>query len=187
MCVYIYIYNFISADPGLRQGRGGAWDHRRCGTSLSGRKQRHTPFQGNNSVSCMPRPSTCPCQLFFTGFKTAVCPASNFRKPFQGKTAVCPASNPPNAAAGLQATCPCHLFFRGLKTAVCPASNPPNALLQLHAPTICFSGGSRPPRQQHGTGVTFAPKRGSHSPLNQKGSHSPLNHNILNMLLNLLG
>ena len=39
----------------------------------------------------------------------------------------------------------------------------------------------------NGTGVTFAPKRGSHSPLNQKGSHSPLNHNILNMLLNLLG
>ena len=26
---------FISADPGLRQGRGGAWDHRRCGTSPS--------------------------------------------------------------------------------------------------------------------------------------------------------
>jgi hypothetical protein len=25
----------ISADPGLRQGRGGAWDHRRCGTCLS--------------------------------------------------------------------------------------------------------------------------------------------------------
>ena len=26
-----------SADPGLRQGRGGAWDHRRCGTcSVSG-------------------------------------------------------------------------------------------------------------------------------------------------------
>ena len=25
MCIY------ISADPGLRQGRGGAWDHRRCG------------------------------------------------------------------------------------------------------------------------------------------------------------
>ena len=22
----------ISADPGLRQGQGGAWDHRRCGT-----------------------------------------------------------------------------------------------------------------------------------------------------------
>ena len=38
-----------------------------------------------------------------------------------------------------------------------------------------------------GTGVTFAPKRGSHSPLNQKGSHSPLNNNNLNMLLNPLG
>ena len=24
-----------SADPDLRQGRGGAWDHRRCGTCLS--------------------------------------------------------------------------------------------------------------------------------------------------------
>ena len=44
---YIYIYIFIqiyqiysniiyiSADPGLRQGRGGAWDHRRCGSCLS--------------------------------------------------------------------------------------------------------------------------------------------------------
>ena len=26
---------YISADPGLRQGRGGAWDHRRCGSCLS--------------------------------------------------------------------------------------------------------------------------------------------------------
>ena len=30
--MYVYIYIYISADPGLRQGRGGAWDHRRCGT-----------------------------------------------------------------------------------------------------------------------------------------------------------
>ena len=128
--------------------------------------------------------TTCPCHLFFRGFKTAVCPPSN----------------PPNASnpsAGLQGNnsysyIPCHLFFRGFKTAVCPASNPPNAsaglqgnnsysyymplpsvfqgvqdcrlpglkppkrfqpsrrpprqqLLQLHAPAICFSGGSRLP------------------------------------------
>ena len=66
--------------------------------------------------------ATCPCHLFFRGFKTPVCPASNPPN----------ASNPP---AGLQGnnsyltatTCPCHLFFRGFKTAVCPASNPPNA------------------------------------------------------------
>ena len=38
-----------------------------------------------------------------------------------------------------------------------------------------------------GTGVTFAPERGSHSPLNQKGSHSPLNHNTFNVVLNPLG
>ena len=62
--------------------------------------------------------ATCPCHLFFKGFKTAVCPASN----------------PPNLptlpqaskATTLTATCPCYLFFRGFKTAVCPASNPPN-------------------------------------------------------------
>ena len=63
--------------------------------------------------------TTCPCHMFFRGFKTAVCPPSN----------------PPNASnpsAGLQGNnsysyIPCHLFFRGFKTAVCPASNPPNA------------------------------------------------------------
>ena len=63
--------------------------------------------------------ATCPCHLFFRGFKTAVCPPSN----------------PPNASnpsAGLQGNnsysyIPCHLFFRGFMTAVCPASNPPNA------------------------------------------------------------
>ena len=35
MCMYMYvhIYSYKSADPGLSQGRGGAWDHRRCGTT----------------------------------------------------------------------------------------------------------------------------------------------------------
>ena len=28
-------WSCLSADPGLSQGRGGAWDHRRCGTCLS--------------------------------------------------------------------------------------------------------------------------------------------------------
>ena len=37
MCIdmhisYHNIHIYISADPSLRQGRGGAWDHRRCGT-----------------------------------------------------------------------------------------------------------------------------------------------------------
>ena len=52
--------------------------------------------------------TTCPCHLFFRGFKTAVCPPSN----------------PPSPPAGLQGTC--HLFFRGFKPAVWPPSNPPN-------------------------------------------------------------
>ena len=101
----------ISADPGLCQGRGGAWDHRRCGTWLSGRKQRHTPpnasnppagLQGNNSYYSyyyMPLPSV-----------------------FQGvQDCRLPALKPPK-----------------------PSRRPPRQqLLQLHAPAICFSGGSR--------------------------------------------
>ena len=87
------------------------------------------PFARPQTPQTLPQASkattltaTCPCHLFFRGFKTAVCPPS-----------IPPnASNPP---AGLQGnnsyltatTCPCHLFFRGFKTAVCPASNPPNA------------------------------------------------------------
>ena len=89
--------------------------------------------------------TTCPCHLFFRGFKTAVCPPSN----------------PPNPPAGLPGNnsysympLPSILFFKGLKTAVCLASNPPNASAgfqgnnsysYIHAPAICFSGGSSPP------------------------------------------
>ena len=274
---YAFIFQ-ASADPGLCQGRGGAWDHRRCGTWLSGRKQRHTPSRQHlcqlhapaiymllpNSYTYMPLPSvfqevqdcrlpglkpskrfrrpprqqllqllhaqqllqllhapaicfsggsrlpfarpqtpqtlptlpqaskattltaTCPCHLFFRGFKTAVCPPQTPQ--------TLPTLPQASKATTLTATtCPCHLFFRGFKTAVCPPSNPPNAsnpclqgnnsysyymplpsvfqgvqdcrlpalkppkrfqpfrrpprqqLLQLHAPAICFSGGSRLP------------------------------------------
>ena len=87
---------------------------------------RHTPFQGNNSVSYMPQPSTCSCRTL-----TPTCPCHLFFRTF--KTAVCPASNPPNASAGLQGNnsysyyMPLPSVFQGFKTAVCPPSNPPNA------------------------------------------------------------
>ena len=89
--------------------------------------------------------ATCPCHLFFRGFKTAVCPASN----------------PPNASAGLQGNnsysyMPLPSLFQGVQDCRLPALRPPKRfqpfrrpprqqLLQLHAPAICFSGGSRLP------------------------------------------
>ena len=76
--------------------------------------------------------ATCPCHLFFRGFKTAVCPPSNPPN----------ASNPPAGLQGnnsLTATCPCHLFFRGFKTAVCPPSNPPNASAGLQGNNSYYS------------------------------------------------
>ena len=85
--------------------------------------------------------TTCPCHLFFRGFKTAVCPPSN----------------PPNASAGLQGNnsysyMPLPSVFQGVQDCRLPALKPPKRfrrpprqqLLQLHAPAICFSGGSRP-------------------------------------------
>ena len=89
--------------------------------------------------------TTCPCHLFFRGFKTAVCPPSN-------------PPNPPNASADLQGNnsysyMPLPSVFQGVQDCRLPALKPPKRfrrpprqqLLQLHAPAICFSGGSRLP------------------------------------------
>ena len=100
--------------PGLCQGKGGAWDHRRCGTWLSGRKQRHTPSRQHL------------CQLH----APAICFSGGLRLPFARPQSPQTLPTLPQAskATTLTATtCPCHLFFRGFKTAVCPPSNPPNA------------------------------------------------------------
>ena len=72
--------------------------------------------------------TTCPCHLFFRGFKTAVCPPSN-------------PPNPSNASAGLQGNnsysyMPRPSVFQGVQA---------TTLTAIHAPAICFSGGSRLP------------------------------------------
>ena len=133
------------------------------------------PHQTPQTLPTLPQASkattltaTCPCHLFFRGFKTAVCPPSNPLKPPKRFR------RPPRQQL-LQLHAPEHLA--GL---VCPASNPPKRqqLLQLHAAAICFSGGSdcrlpalikppkrfqpsrRPPRQQllqlHAPAICFS-------------------------------
>ena len=110
------------------------------------------PFARPQTPQTLPQASkattltaTCPCHLFFRGFKTAVCPPSN-------------PPNPPNASAGLQGNnsysyMPLPSVFQGVQDCRLPALKPPKRfrrpprqqLLQLHAPAICFSGGSRLP------------------------------------------
>ena len=88
-----------SADPGLRQGRGGAWDHRRCGTCfvtmaltlsrvLPCTPLRSLPFR--KPCSQPPRPSV------FRVFKAAVCPPSNPSNPSNPQN-LQNAPNPPQA------------------------------------------------------------------------------------------
>ena len=114
------------------------------------------PFARPQTLQTLPQASkattltatTCPCHLFFRGFKTAVCPASSPPN----------ASNPP---AGLQGNnsysyMPLPSVFQGVQDCRLPALKPPKRfqpscrpprqqLLQLHVPAICFSGGSRLP------------------------------------------
>ena len=100
--------------------------------------------------------ATCPCHLFFRGFKTAVCPPSN----------------PPNPSAGLQGNnsssyMPLPSVFQGVQDCRLPALKPPKPfrrpprqqLLQLHAPAICFSGGSRLPFARPKPPKRFQPSR----------------------------
>ena len=67
-------------------------------------------FQGNNSYSYTVA-TTCPCHLFFRGFKTAVCPASN--PPNASNPPAGLQGNNPDLTATILYTCPCHLFFSG--------------------------------------------------------------------------
>ena len=79
-CIYYYYYYYyyillllfllLSADPGLGQGRGGAWDHRRCGTSpssLSTVKPILQPSSHINSFCLLPTLKTPNLPLQPTG------------------------------------------------------------------------------------------------------------------------
>ena len=94
--------------------------------------------------------ATCPCHLFFRGFKTAVCPPSNAPNAsagLQGNNSYLQAS--PNPLQGNNCL-PLPSVFQGVQDCRLPAfkcskrlRRPPRQ--QLSALAICFSGGSRLP------------------------------------------
>ena len=62
--MYTYIYIYIYADPGLSQGRGGAWDHRRCGTSPSSLSTAKPILQPSSHINSFCRlPALKPSKL----------------------------------------------------------------------------------------------------------------------------
>ena len=65
--MYICIYVYMSANPCLRQGRGGNWDHRRCGTCFCGL-----------AISLLLFASKSNC--FLLAFKPTVCQPLNLSK-----------------------------------------------------------------------------------------------------------
>ena len=119
------------------------------------------PFARPQTLQTLPQASkattltatTCPCHLFFRGFKTAVCPPSH-------------PPNASNAPAGLQGNnsysyMPLPSVFQGVQDCRLPALKPPKRfqrsrrpprqqLLQLHVPKPSkrFQRSRRPPRQQ---------------------------------------
>ena len=119
--IYIWYLYLLSADPGLCQGRVGAWGHRRCGTWLSGRKQRHTPSRQHLCQLHAPDIYHAPAELLHLHAP------GRSRLPFARPQTLQTLPQASKATTLTATTCPCHLFFRGFKTAVCPPSNPPNA------------------------------------------------------------
>ena len=140
-----------SADPGLRQGRGGAWDHRRCGacfcwlatTLPSARRTGHCPLLLRAFKPASSRHSG-HCPLLLRAFKPAVCQASNASNARGSFEQALPPL--PSVAKGVQACrlpglkclkrCAaassrhsghCPLLLRAFKPAVCQASNASNA------------------------------------------------------------
>ena len=108
VCIYIYIqlyiYIDISADPGLGQGRGGAWDHRRCGTwfvtamafTMSKLVPASSPPAGPSKATLPLHTSgQTPGPCAFKGVQACRLPALKpfkcFRRPFQSQ------SRPPQA------------------------------------------------------------------------------------------
>ena len=129
---------------GRRLGPPEVWN-----LALGSQAKAHAIKATPLSATC-PRHLPCSCRTL-----TPTCPRTF-------KTAVCPASNPPNASAGLQGNnsysyyMPLPSVFQGVQDCRLPALKPPKRfqrsrrpprqqLLQLHAPAICFSGGSRLP------------------------------------------
>ena len=152
-------YPSESADPGLRQGRGGAWDHRRCGacfcwlatTLPSARRSGHCPLLLRAFKPAASRHSG-HCPLLLRAFKPAVCQASNASN---ARGSFEQALRPlPSVAKGVQAcrlpglkclkrcvaassrrSGRCPMLLRTFKPAVCQASSASNAARQLRAST----------------------------------------------------
>ena len=123
---FVGAHRCLSADPGLCQGRGGAWDRRRCGTWLSGRKQGARLSKATTLSATCPSHLHAPAELLHL-HAPAICFSGRSRLPFARPQTLQTLPQASKATTLTPTTCPCHLFFRGFKTAVCPPSNPPNA------------------------------------------------------------
>ena len=154
--MYIYLNIYISADPGLRQGRGGAWDHRRCGacfcwlatTLPSARHSGHCPLLVKGVQACWeqalrPLPSVVKgvqaCRLqpktLRGSFGQALPPLPSVAKGVQACRLPGLKCLKRCAAASSRHSGHCPLLLRAFKPAVCQASNASNDARQLRAGT----------------------------------------------------
>ena len=101
--MYIHMYIYIYADPCLSQGRGGAWDHRRCGTffrsqcfALSTSHPGHSTLcspprshSGHSNFCALPTSHSCHSNLCFYGVpkrnrpRQTLCSSNKSLRPWQ--------------------------------------------------------------------------------------------------------
>ena len=138
--------SYRSADPGLRQGRGGAWDHRRCGPGTL----QNLPSPPNTVPSRHPTakatsqtgtPGPRPQQWLSMGFQSCRLPARKRSKPskpskpsklsktLQTLQTLSPAGTPgprPLPEQAPQGQGHSNGFLLAFKAAVCQPANAPN-------------------------------------------------------------
>ena len=121
----------ISADPGLSQGRGGAWDHRRCGTLCPATS---SPFGSVHENSPNPSPGLLAASTSQSSH--SILPSRAFRGAYARLQKSPKLSKPCAKPFGSATSQSSHgiLLFRAFRGAVCQASNVPNAPLELFCP-----------------------------------------------------
>ena len=141
--------------PCLGQGRGGAWDHRRCGTCFV--TAMALTFQQPNPSAGLSKATLAASRKPFQGNSRSYTPQTilqtlpqAFPRQLSQLQAPDNASNPSAglSKATLAATGPSHLFLRAFKTAVCPPFKPQKKI-RPGAKNLCKSRKGCPGPKKH--------------------------------------
>ena len=163
-----FLSHLKSADPGLRWGRGGAWNHRRCGSHLFFKGRSSLPFARPQTLQALPQafPSQGNWQL------TSFWQSSIFQHTWWTEPLWLPAHPCVDTKKRGKSMCEHNEMVPFLSQV---PGNWQQRLSQPHAPAICFQGPSSLPfaRPQTLQTLQTLPQAFSQATGNNSRSHAP--------------